>query len=128
MTKQLKLEDFELPEVATDEIADYSPKAKVICGMCGSIMKNMGVMRGKENETRDNVIGSWMFSCRVYRHGSAIIAVEQDGTVKKFDDKGEGHKVREIDDEGLEIASGVEEDETAFVYPEYKDPELWEET
>lgn len=131
MAEQLTLEDFRLPEVATDERADLSPNAKVVCGECGALMKNMGVQTSRYTKKHDNVIGSWMFSCRIYGHASAVLVVMDDGSVDKYNEKGKGHEVVEIDDNGVEIASGTgeKEDDLGFVYPdeEYKDPTMWEE-
>lgn len=131
MSEQLTLEDFRLPQVATDDRADLSPSAKVVCGECGAIMKMMGVKTSRYTKDHDNVIGSWMFSCRVYRHASAVLVVMDDGSVEKYDEKGEGHEILEIDDNRVEIASGTgdKDDELGFVYPagDYKDPSLWEE-
>lgn len=136
MSKQLKLDDFNLlPEYVEDEVnreggsLDFTPEAKVICGECGAVMKNMGTTTTRYNKD-DNILGSWMFSCRVHQDGTVVVVVKEDGTIDHYHENGSGHQIIEVSDDSLEVAVGDNEEGTpSFVYPdeEYKDPQLWEE-
>lgn len=109
------------PDVLKATENDITEQDRIACGECGTIMQNMGPNMTRRERDEDNIESVTTFSCRAGRHGSAQVYLYSDGTVKKIDDVGDGHKLVR-DEKRISEVSDI-----GFVYEPFKDPTEWKD-